>query len=54
MEVVGYNPSYIGRWDQFVLSNEYASPGHHSGIFDLEREQGGQIVLTCFGMKERI
>lgn len=42
MEVIRYNPIYLDQWDEFVLNHEYSWAGHHSGIFELEKELGGK------------
>ena len=42
MEVIPYKSAYREEWDRFVRNHEYSVPGHYSGLFDIEKELGGE------------
>lgn len=44
MRVVSYSESDRDAWDSFVFSHESASVGHHSSVFEFEKEFGGENI----------
>jgi len=52
MKVVPYSEPDCEKWDTFVSNHEYASVGHSSSIFELEREFGGENI-SCLVVDDR-
>ena len=55
MKVVKYSSSMCDQWDEFVCNHDYAWVGHHSSMFELEKEFGNEnISLMLLDDKEKV
>ncbi len=55
MEIISYTTSIRDKWDEFVCCHDYAWVGHHSAIFELEKEFGNEnISLVVIDDKQKI